>query len=130
MLLALSLFACDASIEDSTGDVDSTCAFGPTVRIDSPADGASFVAGDAVSLSATASSANTDTQYLQIVWGSEALTGVDAGAQDTVGVGATVSWIAPSAGDWRLIVQVDDDCTSDPAYATPPAQAYVDVVVQ
>lgn len=130
MLLALLVSGCSGSTEDSGSDVDKTCAFGPSAHIDSPASGDTVAVGDTVVFSVTASSPNTDAQFLQIVWGVEGLTGEGEGVQDTAGIGASVNWMAPTAGDWRVIVQVDDECTRDPTYDTPPAQTYVDILVQ
>lgn len=130
MLLVLVLLGCDGASDDSADKVDTTCAFGPTAHIDSPAEGDVLTLDEPVTLSVTASSGNTDAQYLQIVWGVQGLSGDAAGFEDTVGIGASVDWAPSLAGEWRVVVQVDDECSSDPAYDTPPAQTSVNVSVE
>lgn len=130
MILVLALLACTGAADDSADKVDNTCAFGPSAHIDSPAEGDVFAVGESVTLGVTASSGTTATEYLQIVWGVQGLSGEASGFEDTVGIGATVTWVPSLTGEWRVVVQVDDECSSDPAYDTPPAQTSVNVSVE
>lgn len=130
MFVLLALFGCGSDPTTDTMVVDTTCSFGPSVSIDTPEDGATFSFGEAISLSATASTQNEDAKYLQVLWVAAGESGDASGQEETATVGVSGSWTPSYTGTWRLRVQADDNCTTNPDYGLSPSQDEVQVTVQ
>ena len=128
-LLPVCLLACDgddAASEDSTPVSVGGCLRGPSVTITSPESSAVLPVGQAVSLTADASSEVDSTSELRVLWA----VAPQNGETDNVGTGLTQSWTPTEVGIYRIFIQVEDSCTDSTDFDLEPVQDDIPVEVE
>lgn len=128
LLPVMLLVACEGDTDsgDTAPLAVGGCLLGPSISITTPASAANLPVGQAVALSAEASSEVDSASLLRILWA----TAPNGGETDNVGTGLTQSWTPTETGIYTVFVQVEDSCTDNTAFDLEPVQDSVRVEVE